>query len=65
MEPKLAEVVKLKDFKKDAATYLRSRAEELDAIMARNYSAKNYTMAAGDARQLAAILDVLGQIELS
>lgn len=56
---------KLSDGKKAAQAYLKARVEELDRSMARNFSLGNFTLAAHDGRRLSAILDVLGEMDLS
>jgi hypothetical protein len=65
MESKIQAAEKLKEDKKGAVAYLKVRAEELDAAMAKSFASKSYSLAAHDAKQLAAILEVLGQIDLN
>lgn len=65
MESKIEASEKLKEDKKGAVAYLKHRAEELDASMAKNFVAKSYSLAAHDAKQLAAVMEVLGQIDLN
>lgn len=65
MESKIQSAEKLKEDKKGAVAYLKARAEELDASMAKHFVAKSYSLAAHDAKQLAAIMEVLGQIDLN
>lgn len=65
MDSKIASSEKLKEDKKGAVAYLKARAEELDASMAKNFVAKNYSLAAHDAKQLASVMEVLGQIDLN
>lgn len=56
---------KAKAGKKHAVAYLRARASDLDASMAKHFVDGHYSLAAGDAKQLAAVMEVLGQIDLS
>lgn len=55
----------MKNAKRGAIAYLKHRAEELDASMAKNFVSKAYSLAAHDAKQLAAVMEVLGQIDLT
>jgi hypothetical protein len=65
MESKIQSAEKLKEDKKGTVAYLKARAEELDASMAKNFASKSYSLASHDAKQLAAVLEVLGQIDLN
>jgi len=65
MESKIQSAEKQKEDKKGAVAYLKARAEELDASLAKNFAAKSYSLAAHDAKQLSAVMEVLGQIDLN
>lgn len=65
MESKIQSAEKLKEDKKSAVAYLKARAEDLDASMAKNFAMRSYSLAAHDAKQLAAVMEVLGQIDLN
>lgn len=54
----------LKD-KKRTMVYLKSQVKDLDRNLANNFANGNFTLAAHDARRMAALLDVLGDIDLT
>jgi hypothetical protein len=56
---------KVQEDKKKAVAYLKVRVEELDRVMAQNFTKGNFTLAAHDARKLSAILDSLADIDLT
>lgn len=64
-ESKISKAEQLKEAKKGAVTYLKARAEELETSMARNFVNKSYALAGHDAKQLAEVMGVLGQIDLN
>lgn len=51
--------------KKRTVSYLKSRVEEFDRAMAQNFAKGNFALAGHDARRMAAILDVLGEIDVT
>jgi hypothetical protein len=64
-EGEVARQKKLLEDKKRAVSYLKARAEELDHLFAVNYAKGNYTLAAHDAERVAAIMKVLGDIDIA
>lgn len=64
-ESKISKAEQLKEAKKGAVTYLKARVEELETSMAKNFVNKSYTLASHDAKQLADVMSVLGQIDLN
>jgi hypothetical protein len=64
-ESKIDAAEKMKSHKKSAVAYLKDRAQDLDASLARNFASGHYSIAAQDAKQLAAVMEVLGQIDLN
>jgi len=60
---KAAEV--LKACKISTVSYLKSRAEDLENSLAKNFVAKLYSLAAHDAKQLAEVMNVLSQIDVN
>lgn len=61
----ISKAKRLQDDKKKAISYLKSRAEDLDKALAQNFAKGNFTLAAHDARRMAVILDVLGDIDVT
>ena len=64
-ESEIKAAEKLKEQKKATVAYLKHWAGELDASMARKIVAGHYSLAAHDSKQLSAVMDVLGQIDLN
>lgn len=64
-EGQITKEKKLLDDKKRAQSYLKSKVEELDHSLAQNFAKGNFTIAAHDARRMAVILDVLGDIDVT
>jgi muramoyltetrapeptide carboxypeptidase LdcA involved in peptidoglycan recycling len=64
-EGEIARQKKLLEDKKRAISYLKARAEDLDHQFAVNYAKGNYTLASHDAKRLAAIMEVLGDIDVA
>lgn len=56
---------KVQEDKKRTVAYLKLRVEELDRAMAQNFAKGNFTLAAHDGRKMSAILDVLGDIDVT
>lgn len=51
--------------KKRSVSYLKTLVEDLDRTLARNFAKGNYALAAHDARRMAAMLEVLGDIDVT
>jgi len=64
-ESQIDKAKKLTADKKAAQSYLKSKVEELDRSLAQNYAKGNFTIAAHDARRMAAMLDVLGDVDVT
>lgn len=61
---KIEDAEKLASDKKAAVRYLRHMAEELEGKMAEHFVGGYYALASGEARLLAVVVDVLGQIDV-
>lgn len=64
-ESKIDLAKKMQEGKKPAIAYLKAKVEDHDRILGQNFAKGNYALAAHDARSMAALLDVLGQLSLS
>ena len=56
---------KVQEDKKRSIAYLKNLVEDLDRSLAKNFAKSNYAIAAHDARRMAAMLDVLGDIDVT
>jgi hypothetical protein len=64
-ESEISIAEKFRQQKKAAVEYLTRRAADLDRSMAENFTKKHFTLASHDAKMLATVMDVLGQIDVS
>lgn len=51
--------------RKKTMSYLKDQVEGLDRAMARNFAQGNFTLAAHDCKRMAAILEVLGDLDVA
>jgi hypothetical protein len=61
----IAKQKKVQEDKKRTLSYLKNQVEELDRTFAKNFAKGNFALGAHDARRMAAILDVLSEIDLT
>lgn len=64
-EGKISKEKKLLEDKKRTQSYLKHQVEALDQKLAENFAKGNFALAAHDARRMAAMLDVLGDIDVT
>jgi len=60
---KIEDAEKLAADKKAAVRYLKDMAERIESAMAEHFAGGFFALAAGEAKQLAAVVEVLGQID--
>jgi hypothetical protein len=61
----IARQKKVQEDKKRSVSYLKLLVEDLDRALAKNFAKGNYALAAHDARRMASLLDVLGDIDVT
>ncbi len=64
-EGQVARQKKLLEDRKKTMSYLKDQVETLDRSMARNFAQGNFALASQDARKMASILEVLGDLDVS
>lgn len=65
MDSPIEEAEKLAAEKKAAVRFLKHRAKHLAESMAKGFAGGFFTLAAADSKQLASVLEVLSQIDIS